>query len=66
MTKKRTYTSKEVSITIEFPKNLEVIEGCPCDDSIIVCLKDHLLVHLQRGSMMQDAALAEPLSAPTP
>jgi len=48
MTNKHHFCVDGIEVTIEVPKALETVEFCPYEDSIILAVKDHLLLALQR------------------
>jgi len=48
MTNKHHFCVDGIIITIETPKALELVKFCPYEDSIILAVKDHLLMALQR------------------
>ena len=48
MTVTNLFKVDEIQIAIRTPKELEVVEVCPNDNTIIIVVEDHLLMALHR------------------
>lgn len=54
MTITKTYKGDNIKVTVEFSKDLKLNEDCPCDECLVVCVEDRLLLHL-REPILEDA-----------